>query len=483
MVGKRVLVMGAGLVAAGTLAAWGQTGGPAVRSALPSDGPTAVASRPAGAMWVTRTDLEKIDLRSVADPPVGDGPMVFPDLQAAIQFAKPAFAVGEEVRAMLVVRSLMENLTRAVKARADLGAAGGTALVEGSARFQLARKKAEGGEEVLGELKAAAGGANRLTQKALVLKPGDFWVNMGDARNVARDARNLGPGEYVLRFWVDGQRAEGTFRITADPAPAEARKMAPAAAALNPAQGMVFAMSGGWQARRPTPAGAKEESWPMESPYPSPRNWNDFEPALGLGIGEGPRERYFARLSEVSATDDVVGITAQFVGRGSSHLKVTLTPQVKGRQIPRYPSLYLLVENLGEATRLRGFNDREYIQTGDSVGFSRPVVIDITLPEQGGPNTYFQGKARVSVVVASDPVWYGPSEDNEDNGGQVLGNGRPRAAAVAAARWTGMVKSAPMDVTLMKPGEGDDKGDEEGLGTMPAAPARRVGGPPANAPD
>jgi hypothetical protein len=97
--------------------------------------------------------------------------------------------------------------------------------------------------------------------------------------------------------------------------------------------------------------------------------------------------------------------------------------------------------------------------------FTRPIVIDITLPEQGGPNSYFQGKARVSVAVASDPVWYGPSEDAEDNGGQVLGNGRVRAAP--ASRWTGIVKSAPMEVTLARPGEeaggegGDAKKDDE----------------------
>ena len=86
------------------------------------------------------------------------------------------------------------------------------------------------------------------------------------------------------------------------------------------------------------------------------------------------------------------------------------------------------------------------------------LVIDIKLPEQSGPGAYFQGKARISVVVASDPVWYGPSEDAEDNGGQILGTGRPRAQA--ANRWTGMVRSAPMEVTLTKPGEGAGEKDE-----------------------
>jgi hypothetical protein len=436
--------MGVGLVA-GAAAAWGQDTAPATRAA-------GAATQPA--LWVTRAELEEIELRSVMDPPVREGPMVFPDLQAGVRLEKATFGVGEEVRAMLVVHSLMESRTRAVKARADLGPAGGTAVVEGSARFELARKKAEGGEEVVGEIKAAGGGATRLTQKAMVIKPGDFWVNMGDVRNVAAKRGALGPGEYVLRFWVDGQRAEGAFRIATEAGAGQAGAPMQASAAA-PAQGMVFAMSGGWQARKASPAGAKEELWPMESPYPSPRNWNDFEPALGLGIGEGAHERYFARLSEVPAKDEVVGIAAEFVGKGTRHLKVTLTPQAKGRQIPRYPSVYLLVENLGEATRLRGYNDREYVQTGDAVGFSKPVVIDIKLPEQGGPASYFQGKARVSVVVASDPVWYGPSEDSEDNGGQLLGNGR--RVATSAVRWMGMVKSAPMEVTLAKPGEGEEE--------------------------
>ena len=187
----------------------------------------------------------------------------------------------------------------------------------------------------------------------------------------------------------------------------------------------------------------------MESPYPSPRNWQDFEPALGLGIGSGASERYYARLSEVPATDEMVGIQAEFVGKGANHLKVTLTPQARGKQIPRFPSVYLLVQNLGTKALVRGYNEREYNQTGTPVAFTRPVVIDITLPEQGGPNMYFQGKARVWVVVSSDPVWYGPVE-GQDEDGNMIAQGR----AAGASRWTGVVRSAPLVVDLAKGEEG-----------------------------
>jgi hypothetical protein len=491
MVGKRAM-LGAGMVIAGAVAAWGQTlpsipsmargGG---RGAATRTAPRAAAAATAAATqataWVTRGQLDKLEFHSVMDPPAGAGarPLVFPDLQTGVVFDKAEYAQGEPVRTMLVVHSMLASLTRAVRARADLGPEHGAAVVEGSARFELVRKKEGGGEEIVGDLKAATAGVNRLTQKSMVLKPGDYWVNMGDARNVAAAGKraaggNLAAGDYTLRFWVEGQRAEGSFRVRAGAEPRAAggaEQAADKGAADEVKQGMIFAMSGGWQTRKATPAAAKEELWPMESPYPSPRAWNDFEPALGLGIGEGATERYYARISEVPSGDDVVKIAAAFVGKGTSHLRVTLTPVNGGkaggpaRQIPRYPSVYLLVENLGQTARMRGFNDREYIQTGDSVMFTRPIVIDITLPEQGGPNSYFQGKARVSVAVASDPVWYGPSEDAEDNGGQVLGNGRVRAAP--ASRWTGIVKSAPMEVTLARPGEeaggegGDAKKDDE----------------------
>jgi hypothetical protein len=51
----------------------------------------------------------------------------------------------------------------------------------------------------------------------------------------------------------------------------------------------------------------------------------------------------------------------------------------------------------------------------------------------------------------------------------MLGPSRVQRPGVAAARWIGMVKSAPFDVTFTKPGEG---GDDEAPGAeAPAVPA------------
>ncbi len=159
-------------------------------------------------------------------------------------------------------------------------------------------------------------------------------------------------------------------------------------------------------------------------------------------------------MADLPESDDVVAIRAE-ADAAAQHLKVTLTPRAQGRLLPRYPSIYLLFDGLSTAPRVRGVNQREFIQTGDSVAFTRPVVIDIAMPDEGPANAY-QGSARLSVIVASDPVWYGPASAGDDSGGLMLGpNGPVRAgrSVLAPGRWIGIVKSAPVAVKLATPGE------------------------------
>ncbi|HVS72568.1 MAG TPA: hypothetical protein VHQ47_15030, partial [Phycisphaerae bacterium] len=414
------------------------------------------------AAWITREQVEKIPLHSVVDAGAGKGAeasdaLVFPDVSAGVHFERAEFATGEAAPVTLVVHSSVPGQTRGIRAAVDLGGAGAVPRVAGSARLQLVKLGPEGKEQVVAAVNPPEGEGQEVPE--MVLKPDDYWVIRGDVRALVPGARGGGagklePGRYVLRFWVDGQRAEGRFTVTADPAEVAATQGEPAVQAALLGHTMLFSLSGGWQARKAAPRNAPADEWPMTSPYPMARTLDDFEPALGLGIGEGADERYYGHVADLPAADDVVAIRAEADADGG-HVKVTLTPREKGRMLPRYPSIYLLYDGLTEAPRVRGANQREFIQTGDSVAFTRPAVITITMPD-GGPSSAYQGKARLSVMVASDPVWYGPATAGDDSGGLVLGpNGpaRPGRQGSAAGRWVGIVKSAPVDVKLAGPGE------------------------------
>lgn len=418
----------------------------AVAVARPSQPATLPATRPASNS-ITRADVEKIPLdsriESAHDPADVYSPLVFADLRTAVHFTKPLYTPGEPINTFLIVHSTVQGLTRTVKAAVDFGAPGSLATVDGSARLQLVALQPDGGERIVSDIKPPGGGAARLAQKNVVIKPNDFWVPAGDVRHLV--ATPLAPGKYVLRFWLEGQRAEGQFEVAAATSAATAPAAeTPATRPDNPAQALVFSLGGGWQGGA---AVGTADVWKLESPYPSLRNWSDFETALPLGIGDGPMERYYPRIADIPAADDYVGIAAQVVGKGMKEIKITLTPQAKGKQIPRFPSIYLVLQSEKGAIRSRGYNERDYVQTGNYIVFTKPITIDITMQNGNGPEQYIQGKARLSVIVASDPVWYGPVENGQEDDAMALAPARVRPGS-PAVRWTGMVRSASIDVVL-----------------------------------
>jgi hypothetical protein len=221
----------------------------------------------------------------------------------------------------------------------------------------------------------------------------------------------------------------------------------------------------------------------------------DFRAGLRLGVGSGAGTVYYSRLSEIPEKDAVVSIAAKFVAGTPDKLQITLTPLVpflaEGKaaaaattgpatapvaatapavgnakverparrrvveppidprelQFPAYPAVYLLVENVGVPVRLNFSSEQQNQRMAGSVRFNAPIQMEAELPAQWNARLNFSGKARMSVIVAAEPVRPGLQQPY----GYVAPVEAARGREVVGRRWVGILKSGAMEVELKKP--------------------------------
>jgi hypothetical protein len=417
--------------------------------------------------YMTRAQLQKLSLVSVADPKGADNALVFPDVHTGIYLPQEEIAAGEPVPAWLIVRSVARDPQRGIPAGFDLGVSGEKPRVEGTARLQLARLKDGGGEEIIADLKDKVG---RATKR--VLLPGEgYLVNTGDVRNLSE--KPLTPGQYRLRFWAEGQRSESTFRIVA--------RAGTMAASTGPGRSELAGLAehdagvlhwiGAFQGRPQAKGGNMH--WPLRNGYLAPRSLEDFRLGIAMGIGNLPESRYYARLQDIPAHDDAVAITAKFAPGSMSKLQITLTPVSRTTQpanatapatgaansgdvmLPAYPAIYLLVESLERPTGVRINSERQGGPNSMANRFNVPYIIDAQLPPDWTSRLNFSGKARLTVFFASEPI-RGGMENDAEGFDQAIPAQFNRGNRVTGHRWSGIVRAAPLEFEIKRAGRDDD---------------------------
>lgn len=443
---------------------------------------------------VTRAQLDSLEFSSEMDPRPKENQLVFPDVATAIHLNKPRYALDEAIPAWLMVRMTSEKEGRGLPATMRFGSTPAETLLGGSAAVRIYRER--GGKleaEALaswGEIAppdgAGAGKVARIVgagnaERTYVAANG-YWVNRADLRSLAR--RGLEAGDYVVRFWIEGQRAEARFTVLAEKL---AARPSTAPAATQPAEAwgsvgtgsLVLHLRGGWQGRRVVPAPgavngpANGPLWPMLVSYAVPRTMEDFATGLALGVGVGPETRYYAGFADVPAEDETVELRAEVVkdkAGAPEKIKVTLTPRNPKNRVglAAFPSVYLLVEPqekaLAKAQQMALRNEPVWDQFGGELPFTQPVTLDITLNPGWTARCPVQGKVKLSVLVASSGVPIGivrPGEYQfmaaQANMAQanMMNNRQDRVARVRGAaltsHWAGILRSGPVEIVLPKP--------------------------------
>jgi hypothetical protein len=432
-------------------------------------------ARAADVPFMTRAELEKLPLVSVADPKVVEGALVFPDVRTGIHLPREQVPAGEPVPAWLIVKSLTSEPQRGIAADFDLGGVGEKARAGGTARLQLARLKDGGEAEVLGDLK---GKVDANTTRALLPAQG-FLVNAGDVRNLSKSPLSI--GQYRLRFWAEGQRSEATFRIVAG-TEGDAPTTRPRSdfADLHQRDAAVLNWVGAFQGRPQARGG--QMNWPLKNGYMALRSVEDLRLGMAMGVGDLPASRYYPRLADIPSQDEAVAITAKFVEGSTSKLQIKLTPLAFAAatrpatgaatqagtmastapvtqaevQLPAYPAIYLLVESLERPRGMRISSERQGGPNSIGNRFNLPYVIDAALPAEWTSRLNFTGKARLTVIFASEPIRGGAEQEGEGYDHQIPAQFN-RGNRPITRRWTGVVRSAPLEFVIKPPARGAER--------------------------
>jgi hypothetical protein len=440
---------------------------------------------------ITRAQLEQVPVDSVADPNTIENALIFPDVKTGVFFPNAEILAGDPIAAWIIIKSLAKEPTRGIMADVDLGLTGEKPRVDGTARLQLLRDK-NGKLEPLAELKGKIG----RTSPRILLPPEGFFVNSGDVANLSQHP--LDPGDYCLRFWAEGQRSESRFRIIARPsgAPAPAKRSALSAEKHDM---MVLNWMGALQGRPVLKNNLFQ--WTARNGYMAVRSIEDFRLGIALGVGNGSATRHFSRVSDIPVQDDVVAISCKLKDGSSDKLQITLTPVWPGvgeaatapatapaiaattapatapasapaeaavpqrrrpvpvapipaneYQLPGYPALYLLVENLGPPVGVHIISERQ--SGGSPIGtrFNVPIVIDAQLPAEWSSRLPFTGKIKLSVVFAAEQVKGGLEQEGDGYDPAAVAN-YGRSLKPITKRWTSIVKSTPVELTVKPTGQ------------------------------